>query len=458
MKDYDGDAGVLNRASSYALEYRRRVSRSRFYPDETALNNLLNFREPVPEKGSDDSAVIDMLHRWGAPAAVASTGGRYFGFVTGGITNVGLAASWMADAWDQNAALYVTSPIAATLEEVLENWLTSLLSLPPKTAAAIVSGAATAILCALTAGRNELCRRRGWDVRQDGLAGAPRIRVLVSEQAHSTVARAVAILGLGANSIEPLECDSQGRVRPDCIPDLDETCLVVLQAGNVNGGSFDPFEDIALRTREAGAWLHIDGAFGLWARACPSLSYLCRGAELADSWSVDAHKTLNAPYDCGVVLCEDRNALSASMQTEASYIQWSANRDNMAYSPEMSRRARAIPLWATIKSLGRNGIATQVEKLHTLAGEFARLLAAAGFEICNNVQFNQVLVAGRDDEETSRTLEGLQSNGEIWCSGATWNFRKVIRISVCSFATTRDDIHRAAAAFSSARSRIPARR
>jgi glutamate/tyrosine decarboxylase-like PLP-dependent enzyme len=303
----------------------------------------------------------------------------------------------------------------------------------------------------LAAARHELLRRQGWDVNAKGLFGAPPIRVVIGAEAHGTAFKALALLGLGRERVELVPVDGQGRMLAAALPALDERTLVLAQAGNVNTGAFDPFQEICDRAGAAGAWVHVDGAFGLWAAASPRLRHLTRGVERADSWSVDAHKTLNAPYDCGIVLCRHPEATVAAMQNTGAYIVYGDQRDGMLYTPEMSRRGRGTELWATLKTLGRSGAAQLVEGLCERARQAAALLRHAGFRVLNEVVYNQVLVACADPEQTLQTLRNLQESRECWCGSSTWQGRTVIRLSVCSWATTPQDIERTVAAFIQAR-------
>ena len=336
---------LLDQARHYVYEYIDAVDQRTVFPDAAAIRNLDRFDEPLPEHPQSGAGTLEMLNTYGAPATVAQTGGRYFGFVNGGVVPAALAARWMADAWDQNPALYVISPVVGKLEQVCENWLRDLLELPDGTVAGYVSGSSTATLCGLAAARYALLRRLDWDVNAKGLFGAPPIRVIVSQQAHSSVFKALALLGLGKDRIEHVPADSQGRIDTSRIPALDDRCLLLLQAGNVNTGAFDAFEVICDPAKKNDAWVHVDGAFGLWVKASPARKALAQGVELADSWSVDGHKTLNTPYDCGIVLCRQQDSLVAAMQASGDYIQYSEHRDGMMHVPEMSRRARAVDLW-----------------------------------------------------------------------------------------------------------------
>ena len=363
-----------------------------------------------------------------------------------------LAARWLADAWDQNPALYVISPVAGQLEQVCERWLRELLALPGETVAGLVSGSSTATFCGLAAARYQILRRQGWDVNARGLFGAPPVRVVVSEQAHSSVFKALALLGLGKDRVEAVPADDQGRIVADRIPALDNRCILLLQAGNVNTGAFDAFDAICPSARGTGAWIHVDGAFGLWAGASDTKKALVRGMEMADSWSADGHKTLNTPYDCGIVLCRHGGALTAAMQASGDYIQTSDRRDGMMTVPEMSRRARAVDLWAALKYLGRTGVGALVDTMCLRAEQFARGLAGEGFRILNDVVFNQVLVACDTPEQTRKTLSRIQEGGICWCGGTLWNDDPAIRISVSSWRTTEEDVEESVNAFIRARS------
>ena len=444
-----GDA--LRLALELGGAYQDSLAERRTYPDTAALAALGAFDEPLPEEPAPAAAVLEQLNELGSPATTAHSGGRYFGFVNGGLLPAALGARLLADVWDQNAALEIMSPIAAKLEAVCERWLVDLLGLPSGSAAGLVSGTSSATLCGLLAGRNTLLRRLGWDVIAQGVFGAPPLRAVLSQGAHATVRKALAILGIGAAQIEIAPVDDQGRFDWKRLPSLDERTLLILQAGNVNSGAFDRFVPLCDAARQAGAWTHIDGAFGLWARASRSTAHLTAGIELADSWSLDAHKTLNSPYDCGIVLCRDRWALAGALQASDSYLHFGAERDGMLFTPDMSRRARGVELWAALKSLGRAGIDQLVAQLCRRARQFAHELSAQDFNVLNEVVFNQVLVACESPALTEKTLELIQAGGECWCGGSEWRGQPVIRISVCSWSTTPDDVRRSVAAFVEAR-------
>ena len=457
------NTALFDQARDQAVNYMNEIHSDKpidnqrsVFPDQSALDGLSAFDETFPEVPGNSREILETLHRFGSPATVAQTGGRYFGFVNGSAFPVALAAKWLADVWDQNAGLHIISPVAAKLEKVCEGWLTDLFGLPASTVAGFVSGTSTATFCGLAAGRNRILTNMGWDIRTKGIFNAPRPRVIIGDQAHSTVFKALSLLGFGMDDLERVPCDNQGRMRADCLPDMDNTCLVILQAGNVNTGAFDPLEDICsdIRSRAGDAWIHIDGAFGLWAAASSERSHLTRGMEKADSWSVDAHKTLNTPYDCGIVLCRHPDPLVSALQNTGDYIIYGDQRDPMLYTPEMSRRARGVELWATMKFLGKSGIAALVERLCRRARLMGELLEKEGFIVRNDVVFNQVLVALPDEADTKAVLQQVQEDGTCWCGGSVWNGVAAIRISVCGWPTTEADIRDAAQAFARAKASV----
>lgn len=452
LQKESNDKAIYRQALNHALAYLDSLKNRPAFPTAPALDALQSLDEGLPDGPCETGEILRLLHEIGAPAAVAQGGGRYFGFVNGGVIPAALAARLLADVWDQNAALRIMSPVAAKLEAICETWLVDLLDLPKGSAAGFVSGTSTATLCALLAGRNAILSRQGWDVAERGLFGAPSIRLVMSEAVHGSVLKALAILGIGQAQIEVVAADDQGRFDARQLPQLDETSLLIVQAGNVNSGAFDDFAGICAVAEQAEAWVHVDGAFGLWARACRATARLTTGIELADSWSVDAHKTLNSPYDCGIVFCKDRLTLVEALQASGSYLHFSEARDGMLYTPEMSRRARGIELWALLKALGRAGVDELVAQLCARARQFAEELARRKFRILNDVVFNQVLVACERPELTRETLRAMQASGECWCGGSEWRGEPVIRISVCSWATTEADVSRSVAAFVAARS------
>ena len=445
------DKSIFNRALDIAFEYAGSVLDRNVFPTEEALANLDKFDENLPVSSGKTLDILEQIHSLGSPATIAQIGGRYFGLVNGGIVPAALAVKYITDFWDQNTPLYLSSPIVSKLESVVERWLVELFGLPLETAAGFVSGTSMAILCGLAAGRWRIYNRLNYDVNSKGLIGAPKIRIVMGRHAHGTVLKAVALLGLGHESIEWVDVDNQGRILPDNIPVLDDRTILILQAGNVNSGSFDDFENICGRAQEAGAWLHIDGAFGLWAAASKTINYLTKGIERANSWSVDGHKTLNTPYDNGIVLCKDKVALVSALQATGSYILYGKNRDGMLYTPEMSRRARIVELWATMKYLGKEGMDSMITDLHYRAKQFAEELSQIkGFTILNDIAFNQVLARCETDDITKKTIAQIQDLRECWVGGASWFGQNVIRISVCSWATTEKDVTRSVQSFARA--------
>ncbi len=440
MRDQLTSKELLELAKKYSYDYIDSLQEKEVYPSVSDIEKLKYFEENMPEEGTSPAVILDMLHEYGSNAATNLSSGKYFGFVCGGILPVSLATKWLSDTWDQNSGLFAMSPIASKLEEVCEKWLTELLGLPQDTAAGFVSGSSTAIICALAAARNDILIKQGWNVNEQGLFGAPPIKVVLGEQAHSTVFKALSLLGLGKERVQLVPVDDQGRIIPEKLPAIDDNTLLIVQAGNVNSGAFDPFEKLCDIANKAGAWIHVDGAFGLWAAASANQYELIKGFENADSWSVDAHKTLNAPYDCGIVFCKKRSALISAMQAAGSYIQYSENRDGMLYTPEMSRRARSIELWATLKYLGKAGIGQLVDTLCSNAQYFAQRLSDNGFTVVNKVVYNQILVKCDTPKTTQATLNNIQTSGKCWCGGAKWDNEPVIRISICSWQTTHQDL------------------
>ncbi len=435
-------------ANSYGKSYIATVRERNVYPTEKAIENLSVFDEELPTTTTNATQVLDQLNRYGSPATVATLGGRYFGFVCGSAVPVGLAAKTLATFWDQSPTMHVLSPIGSALETVVENWLKQLFNLPKSTVAGFVSGTSMATFCGLAAARYRLLKNKNWDINEDGFLNAPKLRVVTGKQAHSTVLKAISLLGFGKNNIEWVAVDEQGRIVADEIPALDNTTLLILQAGNVNSGSFDDFKTICTKAKEAGAWVHIDGAFGLWAAAVNKLKHLTNGIENANSWSVDGHKTLNTPYDSGVILCKDKEAMANALHMSGSYIVTSEKRDGMFYTPEMSRRARVIEFWAIIKQLGTNGIDEMIYNMHARAVQFSKEIECVkGFTVLNDVVFNQVLVCCNTDEITTKIMEKIQEQRDCWVGGSVWKNKKVIRVSICSWATTKEDIEISVASF-----------
>ena len=452
MKAEQSSKDIFDQAKTYALDYSDAIATRSVFPSEESIEGLSVFDEDMPTANGNASHILDQLHNYGAPASTAQTGGRYFGFVTGGALPVGLATRWITDFWDQNSGLYLMSPISSTLETVTERWLRGLFGLSDNVVASFLSGTSMAIFCGLAAARHRIYSNQGWDFTRQGHRDAPPIRIVAGSSAHGAVIKAVALLGFGLDHIEWVTCYEQGRLILDDLPTLDTSTIVLLQAGNVNTGSFDPIDQVCRRANEAGAWVHIDGAFGLWAGATSQLKSLTKGMEKAQSWSVDGHKTLNTPYDNGILLCADQEALVAALQANGSYLAYSEHRDGMLYTPEMSRRARVIELWATLKYLGSEGVDELVFGLHERAVQFATELKEQRFDVINDVVFNQVLIGfDRDDSYTLGIVNHIQNSGDCWVGTSVWNGKKVIRISVCSWATTENDVTRSVKAFRAAR-------
>lgn len=445
---------VFNQARTYAFDYIDRIEDMDVFPSAVNLEKLRNFDEPLADQATAAKDVIEQLHTYGSPATVAQTGGRYFGFVNGGAIPAALGAKWLADVWDQCGGLFNTSPINAQLEGVCERWLKDIFRLPEETVAGFVSGTSTANLCALAAARFQLLQNLGWDVNRRGLNGAPALRVIAHEQIHASVKRTLALLGYGSDTVEWIPSDEQGRLRLEQLPALDNACLVLLQAGNANTGSYDDFDRVGDLANQVGAWVHIDGAFGLWAAASASLSHLTKGMEKASSWAVDGHKTLNTPYDSGIVLCRYPKALITAMQANGEYLVYSEQRDPILYTTEMSKRSRAIELWAVMKYLGKRGIDAMVTTFHTRAKQLEQGLRTAGFRIVNEVVFNQMLMATEDEQKTKQIVEYIQRSGECWLGGSTWRGEAVIRVSICSWMTSEDDIERTIQLFKKAQAKV----
>ena len=430
------------------------------------VQTLTSLTGPLPEIGIDPAEVIDELVRGAEPGLVASAGPRYFGFVIGGSLPAALAADWLTSAWDQNAGLYVISPAAAVIEDVAASWVLDILGLPATSSVGFVTGGMMANFTALGSARHEVLARVGWDVEERGLIGAPPVRVVIGEEAHVTVARSLGLLGLGRARVTRVPADEQGRMRAgplrEALASHAGPTIVCAQAGNVNTGAFDPFDEIADAAREHGAWLHIDGAFGLWAAASPALRPLVSGAIRADSWALDAHKWLNVPYDNGIAVVAHPQPHRAAMSMTAAYLMRSSGdaRDPSDWVPESSRRARGVTVYAALRTLGRRGVADLVERSCGLAVQMADTLRhTSGIEILNEVVLNQVLVrfhprgAGEADALTRAVITRVQQEGTCWAGGTTWHGLAAMRISVSGWSTTREDIARSAAAITAAYAR-----
>jgi glutamate/tyrosine decarboxylase-like PLP-dependent enzyme len=437
---------VLQLAAERARRYVEQVGERRVAPAEKDLAALAKFHEPFPAQPSDPRDVVKLLDDLGSPATVASTGRRYFGFVVGGVLPAVMGANWLAGAWDQNAGLRVMSPVAAELENVALRWICEALGLPAECEGGLVTCATTANFTALAAARYALLAKSAWNVAEDGMFGAPPIQVVVGAEVHASMLKALSLVGFGSKRVTIVEVDAQGRMRADKLPKLSERAIVCIQAGNVNTGAFDPAMEIVHRAKERGAWVHVDGAFGLWAGLSPKYKHLTRGFEQADSWATDAHKWPNVNYDSGIVMVRDGAALRAAMTISAAYLAPGARREPMHHTPEASRRARGVELWAALKSLGRSGLCALIERTCALAKRFEAGLRAARFEVLNDVVINQVLVSFGSAEITREIIRRIQDDGTCWCGATEWQGRTAMRISVSSWATTEVDVDRSLAA------------
>ena len=448
------DRELLRRASEIAADYVASLDERPVFPPATVAELRAALGGPLAARPSDPLGVLEGLAEAAGSGTLATGSGRYFGFVIGGALPVAIAADWLTAAWDQNAGLVVGGPAAAVVEEVAGGWLKELLRLPADASFAFVTGCQMAHVTCLAAARHAVLERVGWDVERDGLTGAPRVRVLAGAKRHVTIDRALQLLGLGRGTLDVVDADEQGRMRTDALERAlagrEAPTIVCAQAGEVNTGSFDDLDAVAEIAKRVGAWLHVDGAFGLWAASSPQLRHLLSGAERADSWATDAHKWLNVPYDCGLAFVAHQDAHRAAMRLSAEYLvaDTTASRDQMDWTPEFSRRARAFPVYAALRSLGRSGVADLVERCCARARQFAETIAVLpGCEVLNDVVLNQVLFRFADDASTSAVLSDVQASGEAWMSGTTWDGSSAIRLSVSSWQTSERDIERTVAAF-----------
>jgi glutamate/tyrosine decarboxylase-like PLP-dependent enzyme len=438
---------LLDDAAQRAVRYLDSLATRAVAPTAEAIAALSRFDTPLPQEPQPPAETLHELDSIGSPATTAMASGRFFGFVIGGALPVTVASNWLATAWDQNTVLHAASPATAELERVALGWLLDVLGLPAGCGGGFVTGATMANFTALAAARHAVLARAGWQVEADGLFGAPPITVVIGEEAHPTVAKALALLGLGRERVLRVPVDAQGRMRAERLPALDGPAIVCTQAGNINTGAFDPFEAIVAQAHARDAWVHVDGAFGLWAAASPALAPLVRGMERADSWATDAHKWLNVPYDSGVALARDGDAMRAAMAVSAAYLPTDGGSRNPAdYTPELSRRARGVDVWAALRTLGRRGLADMIERCCRHARRFAEELQAAGATVLNEVALNQVLVSFGDADTTRRIIAELQRDGTCWCGPTVWQGHTAMRISVCSWATTDEDVTRSLAA------------
>jgi glutamate/tyrosine decarboxylase-like PLP-dependent enzyme len=452
---------LLHRTAELAADFLESLDDRPVFPTTSATELRQSLGGPLQDGPIEPEVVVEQLAAAAEPGLVATPSGRYFGFVIGGGLPAALAADWLASAWDQNAGLYVGGPSASVVEDVVRDWVCDLLSLPPDASIGFVTGTQMGIVTALAAARFRVLEQVGWDVNRDGLVGAPPLRVLVGGKRHVTIDRALRLLGLGAP--EPVGADGQGRMDVAslraALGSRDGPTIVCAQAGEVNTGAFDDFDAIADATEAHGAWLHVDGAFGLWAAASPRLRSLVRGAARAQSWITDAHKWLNVPYDSALVLCADSEAHRAAMTVTAAYLVQDDTtvRDQVDWVPEFSRRARGFAVYAALRSLGRSGVADLVERACAAARRFADGVSKLpGAELLNDVVLNQVLFRFESDERTDEVLAAVQASGDVWLGGTTWDGRRAIRLSVSNWQTGDEEIDLALAAFRRAAAQEPA--
>jgi glutamate/tyrosine decarboxylase-like PLP-dependent enzyme len=433
------ELALIADADKRARAYLASVDTRRVYPRPDALDALSGFTEALPEQGMDAADTLAMLDDIGSPATVVSNGPRYFGFVVGACLPSAAAAERMMLAWDQCASSFDNSPVAATLERVAAGWVLDALDLPRESAVGFGTSATACTTGCLTAARRALLANKGWDFDAEGLVGAPEINVIVSEVVHVTVKKALRMLGFGMNRLLIAPTDEFGRIDPDQLPPLDNMTILCLQAGEVNMGEFDPFDVLVPRAKAAGAWVHVDGAFGLWARASNAARHLTSGVDLADSWTTDGHKWLNTPYDGAMAICRDADALARAMNSDSVYATAAADaQKNLTL--EFSRRARGIPIWATLRTLGRAGVAEMIDRHIVQASRLAGALRDAGFDVVNRVIINQVLVRGSTDEETAAIRLAVEESGEAWFGATMWRGRPAFRLSISSWRTYDKDI------------------
>ncbi|MGH8414878.1 MAG: pyridoxal phosphate-dependent decarboxylase family protein [Gammaproteobacteria bacterium] len=432
---------LLEDAAQRAISYLENLDTRSVAPLPDAVAALSVLDQPLPEQPNKPESVLRLLDEVCSSATMGISGKRFFGFVIGGSLPASLAANWLAGAWDQNSALYNVTPATAYLEQIALRWLLELFHLPADCGGGFVTGATVANFTALAAARHVVLKRAKWDVEADGLIGAPPVTVIVGGEAHPTLTKSLGLLGLGRNRLVKVPVDSQGRLRADSLPRISGPTIVCTQAGNVNTGAFDPIGEICEIAHASDAWVHVDGAFGLWAMAVPSMSKLTEGMAKADSWATDFHKWLNVPYDSGLALVRDANALRAAMAITAEYLPTdSSHRNPSDFVPELSRRARGVEVWAALHSLGRTGVSEMIARNCRQARRFAEGLKAAGYAILNEVVLNQALVSFGDPDMTNRVIAAIQKDGTCWCGGTVWQGKTAMRISVCSWATTDEDV------------------
>ena len=448
------DVSLLDVARRHAVEFLSTLDDRHVGARATRDELMSALSAPLSERGDDPKAVLDALASQAERGTVATAGPRFFGFVIGGSLPVTVAAEWMNAAWDQNAGIFVASPLASVTEEVAEGWLVDLFGLPKESKIGFVTGCQMANFTCLAVARNAVLRNAGWDVEERGLAGAPRVNIVATAEAHVTIHTSLRMLGFGTQSIVEVATDGQGRMIADelarVVENLSGPTIISAQAGNVNTGAFDPLRRIAEIAREREAWMHVDGAFGLWAATSADRKHLVDGVELADSWATDAHKWLNVPYDSGLAITRHPAAHRSAMSVKAEYIEHTAGqeRDPFDWAPEFSRRGRGIAVYAALRTLGRRGIEEMIDRGCARARQFASILSkSAGVKVLNDVVLNQVLVRFSDDDAATRdVITRVQRDGTCWLGGTTWHGLVAMRISVSHWATSEEDVERSAAA------------
>ena len=440
----DTDA-LLQEAASRAISYRGNLVNSPITPDPAA--DLSPFGGDFPDGPTDPRDVLALMDDVGTPATMGFSSPRFFGWVIGGVQPVALAADWMVSAWDQPTYAAEASPATVAMESTAIRWIKEAAGLPQSSWGVFVTGTTVAHIVSLATARSAVLAAEGWDATGQGLFGAPPVSVVVGEEVHPSLIKALGVIGLGRHRVVRVPVDDQGRMRAEAFPDVSPPAIVCVQAGNVNTGSFDPMSEIIPMAKEAGAWVHVDGAFGFWASASPRLSELTTGMELADSWATDAHKYLNVPYDAGLALVRNPSDLERLMSVEAAYlVEGHIGQDPGLYAPEMSRRARGVPTWAVLKSLGRSGLAEMIDLSVDMARRFADGIREAGFSVLNDVVLNQVLVDFGDSEETLRVVQKLQADGIMFAGPTVWQGHTAMRISVSNYGTTEAEIDESIAA------------
>ncbi len=441
QQSYDPTWSVLGDVAERAKRYLATIGERRVAPTREAVAGLAALDVPLQDRPIAPEDVVAELARIAEPATLTISGPRFFGFVNGGSLPATVAVNWLSTAWDQHGTFAATSPATTAVERIAMRWIIELLGLPAESVGAFVTGTTVAHITALAAARDWLLAQCGWNIDQQGLFGAPEIDVIASEEGHTTLFKALGVVGLGRARIIEVPSDAQGRMRADALPAINGPTIVCLQAGNVNTGAFDPFNDIIDRARASShpTWVHVDGAFGIWARVAPKRAHLVDGVERADSWATDGHKWLNVPYDCGMAIVRNGDALRKTMSFKADYLpEEAANPSD--YTPEGSRRARGVDAWAALRTLGRSGLADLVERNCRLAKRFADAFVAAGYAVLNDMVLNQVLVSFGEPEHTRRVIAAIQEDGTCWCGPTVWHGQTAMRVSVISWLTTEEDV------------------